>query len=79
MFRGAALQATMTDVRMQGIHSLRFVLEGDSVEVFQREAQARAIVRQESVTAQMMATAAARHLPRPVEVRDQQLLLRMRC
>jgi hypothetical protein len=36
-------------------------------------------VRQESVTAQMMATAAARHLPRPVEVRDQQLLLRMRC
>jgi hypothetical protein len=44
MFRGAALQATMADVRMQGIHSLRFVLEGDSVEVFQREAQARAIV-----------------------------------
>ena len=33
MFRGAALQATMDDVRMQGIHSLRVVLKGDSAKV----------------------------------------------
>ena len=44
MFRGAALQATMVDVRMQGIHSLRVVLRGDNAEVFQREAEGRASI-----------------------------------
>ena len=71
MFRGAALQATMADVRMQGIHSLRVVLPGDSAEVFQREAEGRASVRQQSVADQMMATAAARHLPQVIAAKDQ--------
>jgi hypothetical protein len=71
MFRGAALQATMENVRMQGIHSLRVVLKGDSAEVFQREAEGRASVRQQSVADQMMATAAARHLPHVIAAKDQ--------
>ena len=63
----------MADIRIQGIHSLRFVLQGDSAEVFQREAEDRVSINNStrSVADQMMATAAARHLPTPIEVKDQ--------
>ena len=71
-FRGPALLATMTDARMQGVHSLRLVLQGDSIDIFQREAEARATSSQPTtISGQMMEAASVRALPTQITVQDQ--------